>query len=165
MAGSIKDQLMALGLSGSKNKKPEEAPRKTQIEKPKQARADDISLAQAYSMRAQHERAEKERAEKQAQELARRKKERQEKIARLLQDQALNRPDAEQQRYFEYGNKIRCIYVTEAQLVELNHGEIGIVQWKGRYVLVSKAIAAQVAEIEPRHLALLVDPAETDSGN
>jgi uncharacterized protein YaiL (DUF2058 family) len=35
---------------------------------------------------------------------------------------------------------------------------LGIVQQNGRYLVVTRAIAAQVREIDPQQLALLVEP-------
>jgi len=75
-----------------------------------------------------------------------------------LQGKALNKADAEHVRHFEYGGKIRRVHVDPAQLAALNAGELGIVQQAGRYVLVERAIAEQVRDIDAHLLALLVEP-------
>jgi len=75
-----------------------------------------------------------------------------------LQGKSLNKADADQARHFEYGGKIRRVYVDAAQLAALNAGELGIVQQAGRYVLVERAVAEQLRDIDAHLLALLVEP-------
>ena len=118
----------------------------------------EIDLAKAYAVRAQTEAAERKRAEQEAAELARLKRERKQKIEKLLQGQSLNKADADQARHFEYGGKIRRVYVDAAQLAAINTGELGVVQQSGRYFLVTRALAEQVRDIDANLVALLVDP-------
>ena len=119
---------------------------------------EEIDLARAYALRAQTERAERERSEREAQERAREKKERRARIAALLEGKALNDASAEVARHFEHGSKIRRVYVTPAQLVALNRGELGIVQLQGRYVLVAREVALAAGAISDEALVLLPDP-------
>jgi uncharacterized protein YaiL (DUF2058 family) len=116
-------------------------------------------------MRAQTEAGERKRAEQEAAEQARLRRERKQKIQQLLAGNTLNKADADQPRNFEYGGKIRRIYVDAAQLAALNAGELGVVQQGGRYVLVNRDIAEQVKAIDARQLALLVDPAAAGVGD
>ena len=81
-----------------------------------------------------------------------------EQVAAVLEGKTLNLAEAEQVRNFEYGGKIRRVYVSDEQLVQLNRGELGVVQVRGRYLLVSRALAEQVAGIDPNALALLPEP-------
>jgi uncharacterized protein YaiL (DUF2058 family) len=118
----------------------------------------EIDLAKAYALRAKAEREEKERLAREAAEKARLKAERKEKVARLLEGAALNLPEAEHPRHFEYGGKIRRVYVDEAQLAALNRGELAVVQHKGRFLVVTRETALAVQAVEPALLALLVDP-------
>lgn len=120
--------------------------------------ASEIDLAKAYALRAKVEREEKERLEREAAEKARLKAERKDKIAKLLEGAALNLPEAEHPRHFEYGGKIRRVYVDAAQLAAINRGELGVVQHKGRFLVVTRDLAREVHAIEPALLALLVDP-------
>ena len=122
----------------------------------------EIDLAKAYALRAQTEANERRRAEQAAAEQARLKRERRAKLTGLLKDRALNLAEAEHVRHFEYGGRIRRVHVDAAQLKALNAGELGVVQHEGRYLLVPRALAEQVRDIEPRQLALLVEPG---SGN
>ncbi|HKT28730.1 DUF2058 domain-containing protein [Dyella sp.] len=127
---------------------------------PKPVRKDgEIDLAKAYAIRAHTEAEERKRAEQEAAEQARLKRERKAKVQKLLEGQVLNKADGDQVRHFEYGGKIRRVYVDALQLADLNAGKLGLVQNAGRYMLVTQAIAEQVREIDPHLVALLVDPA------
>jgi len=69
----------------------------------------------------------------------------------------LNDPAAEIARHFDYGGKIKRIYVTGAQLKLLNAGELGVVQLDGRYLVVDAALLAQAEAIFAPAIALKVD--------
>lgn len=125
----------------------------------------EIDLAKAYAMRAQSESRERKQVEQEAAEQARLRRGRKQKIQKLLEGNALNKAEAEHARNFEYGGKIRRIHVDSAQLAALNAGELGVVQQGGRYLLVTREIAEQVREIDPKPLALLVDPNATAAGD
>lgn len=175
MADSLRDQLLKSGIvkqvqserireprrpssSGGKaaGKSTNSAP--SQASRRSASSQQDIDLARAYAMRAQAEARERKRIEQEAAEQARLRRERKQKLQQLLDGKALNKADAEHPRNFEYGGKIRRIRVDSAQLVALNAGDLGVVQQGGRYLLVSREIAEQVRSIDPRQLALLVDP-------
>lgn len=148
--------------------KPAQGQGRPQHGKPAQANArpahgkprtrEDIDLAKAYAIRAQREKDERIEAERQKQEAARQRREAKAALTAFLQDKALNVADAEIARHFEYGGKIKRIYVTEAQLKALNAGELGVVQNDGRYVLVDAATLAQAEGIFAPAVALKVDP-------
>lgn len=118
----------------------------------------EIDLAKAYALRNQAEARERKQAEREAAEQARLRRERKLRIQQLLEGKALNKTDADHVRNFEYADKIRRVHVDAAQLAALNAGELGVVQYAGRYLLVSREIAEQVRTIDERHLALLVAP-------
>ena len=121
-------------------------------------RRNEMDLAKAYAIRAQKEKDERIAAERERQAEAQRKREGKLKLAELLKTATLNDAKAEVARHFEYGGKIRRIYVTEEQLKALNGGQLGVVQQAGRYHLVSAEHAQAANEILPGVLALLVDP-------
>ena len=171
MVDSLRDQLLKSGivkqLKDEKRQQPpaqrpgspSHAKGKPPHKPNKPARSqEEMDLARAYAIRAQAEAAERKRAEQEAAEQARIKRERKAKVQQLLQGNALNKADADQVRHFEYGGKIRRVYVDAAQLADLNAGKLGVVQNGGRYVLVTLAVAEQIREIDPHLLALLVDP-------
>ena len=182
MADSLRDQLLKSGIvkqvqqdrtrehsravakktgagapGNSKNAKPN-PPAKHAPASPRRDQS-EIDLAKAYAIRAQTEAQERKRIEQEAAEQARLRKERKLKVQRLLEGNALNKVDADQPRNFQYGDKIRRIYVDAEQLRALNAGELAVVQQSGRYLLVARAVAEQVRDIDPHQIALMVDAA------
>lgn len=119
---------------------------------------EDIDLAKAYAIRAQREKDERIEAERLKQEQARERREAKARVAELLKDKALNDPEADIARHFNYGGKIKRVHVNATQLKALNAGEIGVVQMDGRYLLVESALLEQVEAIFPPSVALKVDP-------
>ena len=182
MSDTLRDQLLGLGFKPA----PKPAPRPAR-KKPAPPRADaprqphgarpagaakkpprkgeraarsreDIDLAKAYAIRAQREKEERLRAERERQEQVRRRREARAKLEAFLQGKVLNDPQAEIARHFQYGGKIKRIYVNQEQLRALNAGELGVVQINGRYCLVTAADLAGAEEIFPEAIALKVDP-------
>jgi uncharacterized protein YaiL (DUF2058 family) len=168
MVDSLRDQLLKSGIVKQlkdEKRQQQPAPRppgaaaKGRPPAPKPARGNsEMDLAKAYAIRAQTEAQERKRAEQEAAEQARLKRERKAKVQKLLEGQALNKTEADQVRHFEYGGKIRRLYVDAEQLAALNTGKLGIVQNLGRYLLVRQEVAAQVRDIDAHLVALLVDP-------
>ena len=117
----------------------------------------EIDLAKAYAIRAQTEASERKRVEQEAAEQARLRRERKLKVQQALEGKVLNKADADLPRNFQYGDKIRRIYVDAEQLKALNAGELGVVQQAGRYLLVSRDVAERVKAIDPHPVALLID--------
>lgn len=115
-------------------------------------------LARAYALRARAERAERERAARAAAEQAKIRRERREQLAALLAGKALNLADADLPRHFPHAGKIRRVYVNAAQLDALNRGELGVVQHRGRYLLVDRATALAAQSLDADALVLLPEP-------
>jgi len=171
MSESLRDQLLKSGLAKLVREEPRGGQAKPRpagkphghAGKPGAPRREqaEIDLAKAYAIRAQAEAAERKRAQQAAEEEARLRRERKQKIQQLLDGKALNKADTDLVRNFEYGGKIRRVHVDAAQLAALNAGELGVVQQAGRYLLVTRAIAEQVRAIDAHLLALLVDPNAT----
>lgn len=185
MSSSLRDQLLQLGFkqpakpskpegrsgrpAGNKPQgKPPQGKRPHAAGKPGQGgqprTREEIDLAKAYAIRAQKEKEERIEAERQRQEEARRRREAKAKLAEFLKDKALNDPAAEIARHFEYGGKIKRIYVTEPQLKALNAGELGVAQLDGRYLLIAATVLAEAEAIFPQAIALKVDP-DAPAGN
>ena len=168
MSESLRDQLLKSGLvksvreekRGGEGKGPPSGKARGHAGKPPAPRRsqEDIDLAKAYAIRAQAEANERKRAQQVAEEEARLRRERKQKIQQLLDGKVLNKAETELVRNFEYGGKIRRIHVDAAQLAALNAGELGVVQQAGRYLLVAREIAELVRAIDAHQLALLVDP-------
>lgn len=172
MADSLRDQLLKSGLvqklrdearpverpvrpdnkrrpSGSAPGKPKPKPNRNQ---------EEMDLARAYGLRDRAEREQRDLEKKQAEQKAREKAERKQKLASLLADKALNKPDADIARHFPHADKIRRVYCTTEQLAEVNSGMLAVVQYRGRYLLVSRETGLKAAEISPEALVLLSDP-------
>ncbi len=122
----------------------------------------EIDLARAYALRLAQEKREKAEAARIAAEKQRIRKEQRERVRSLIDGKVLNLQDAELPRHFEYGGKIRRIYVDADQLRTLNAGELGVVQLDGRYLLVKREVAEAVRACAPHHVALLPEPGAAD---
>lgn len=131
-------------------------------DKPRPARTrEEIDLAKAYALRAQKEKDDRIEAERLKQEEAKFRREAKAKLAELLKDKSLNDPAAEIARHFQYGGKIKRVYVNAEQLKALNAGELGVAQMDGRYLLVPIGLLLEAEAIFPPSVALKVDPDST----
>lgn len=165
--GTLQDALLKAGLADEKQA---EKPRRRG--KPgagdsgsKQARANgaagkkkrtarkkksaDSDLARAYAARRKAEVNEKE-AEKQrrvAEQEERRRRNLQ--LDEIIKGNTLNRKDAEIPRYFEHMGRIRRVLCTPEQREQLNRGEIGVVNLRGSYLLVSLETLEKYRELAP----------------
>jgi len=176
MSDSLRDQLLGLGFkpapAPARQHTPSAPPHgakpahgkpshgaKPAHGQPQRARSrEEIDLAKAYAIRAQREKDERIEAERLKQEEARKRREAKAALTEFLKDKGVNDAAAEIARHFEYGGKIKRIYVNEAQLKALNAGELGVVQMDGRYLLVDAATLAQAEAIFAPAIALKVDP-------
>lgn len=136
--------------------KPRPAGRPANAGKPRSQ--EDIDLAKAYAIRAQKEKDERLAAEAARQEAARLRREAKARFDEFIKDKALNLADADIARHFEYGGKIKRIYVSADQLKALNAGQLGVVQQNGRYLLVTAEVLEQAGAIFAQGVALKVDP-------
>jgi uncharacterized protein YaiL (DUF2058 family) len=188
MTDSLRDQLLGLGFKSvpkparTPDNKPQTRPPQQQPHRPRTAQGprqpakslmgpngrpgaartrEDIDLAKAYAIRAQREKDERIETERQKQEDARKRREAKAQLAELLKDKALNDPAAEIARHFDYGGKIKRVYVNAAQLKALNAGHLGLVQLDGRYVLVEADLLTQVEAIFAPAVALKINPDAT----
>lgn len=122
---------------------------------------EEIDLAKAYAIRAQKEKQERIDAEQAKQEAARVRREARAKFDAIIEGKAVNAPEAEHPRHFDYGGKIKRVYCTEAQIKQLNAGELWVGQQKGRYLLLPIALLAEAKAAFPDGIALEVDPNAT----
>jgi len=109
----------------------------------------ESDLARAYAARRKAEAREQE-AEKQrrvAEQEARRK--RNLELDAIIKGSTLNRKDAEVPRYFEHMGRIRRVLCTPEQRDELNRGEIGVVNLRGSYLLVSLETLEKYRAVAP----------------
>ena len=182
MSDSLRDQLLGLGFKPApkperkpEQRKPQHAGKPAHAGKPQHGKPphkggkphakpqqgksrEDIDLAKAYAIRAQKEKDERIEAERLKQEEARKRREAKAALAKFLEGKGVNDANAEIARHFEYGGKIKRIYVTDVQLKALNAGELGVVQQDGRYLLVDAATLAHAEALFAPAIALKVDP-------
>jgi uncharacterized protein YaiL (DUF2058 family) len=181
MSDSLRDQLLGLGFKASAPAPRKDARKGARPGKsggrhaakpagkpgvgkggphpPRERKArEDIDLAKAYAIRAQREKDERIAAEQARQDAARARREALAKLDALMDGRGQNAADADIARHFEYGGKIKRVYVTQAQLEALNAGRLGVVQLRGRYVLVDASMLAEVEAVFPAAVALKVDP-------
>lgn len=159
--GSLQDQLLKAGLVKEKTKKAPKKHKKNTGRK-KAAASGEISLEQAFRLRAKEEKEQKELSKREKLRLEAKRREQNEQLQALLSEAALNDKKAENERYFEHAGKIRKLYVTDSQQDGLEKGEIGIVFLKGRYYLVKIEHARQAGEIRPESVVSLQDQENKD---
>lgn len=173
MSDSLRDQLLGLGFKPAPkpagkppakrqgNDQRKRKPAGAASAKPHRDRGrnrDEMDLAKAYAIRAQKEKEERVEAERRKQEAARERREARARLAKLLEGKALNVPEADIARHFDYGGKIKRVYVTAEQLKALNAGELGVVQQDGHYLVVTADVLAEAAQVFAPAIALKVDP-------
>lgn len=145
--------------SGAGHKPRHDAGKPHQQRKPRSQ--EEIDLAKAYAIRAQKEKEERLAAEAAKQEAARLRREAKAKFDAFIAGKSLNVESADIARHFEYGGKIKRVYVTAEQLKALNAGQLGVVQQNGRYLVVTAEVLEEAAAIFPQGVALKVDPNAT----
>ncbi len=156
--GSLQDQLLKAGLASEQKLKQH---RKQQQKQRRQGRRDEeISLARAYAEKQRLEKLERDRALNRKREEERRRREINQQIGQLVAAQRKNDPRADISRFFEYGGKIRKIFVTPQQQKALNESRMGIVQHKGRYHLLERDALERVRALRPEAVAFWLDPDE-----
>lgn len=128
----------------------------------RQRSQEEIDLAKAYALRARAEQREREEKARLEREVAERRRALRAQVQAMLDGNTRNLEEAEIPRHFEYGGKIRRVYVDEVQLQQVNDGRLGVVQMRGRYLLVDRALAERIRGIDSKAIALLVNPDELD---
>lgn len=156
----------ASGKSGSRGRtgKPGPRPHQAGQDRSKQKKSD---LERAWIARRNAERAEKERIKQArvADQEARRK--RNLKLDAIVEGKSLNHDEADTPRYFEHLGRIRRVLCTPEQRDQLNQGLLGLVNLRGRYLIVApevlEAYQAIASDLVPDLSAAEPDhPTESD---
>ena len=162
MSDSIREQLLGMGFKPAPKpeRKPKQGKGNPNNRGPRQAAEaprsqEEMDLAKAYAIRAQTEKREKLEAEAARQEAARLRREAKARFDAFIVGKSLNEEAADIARHFEYGGKIKRVYVTAEQLKALNAGEL---EQNGRYLVVTAAVLAEAEAIFPQGVALKVAP-------
>jgi uncharacterized protein YaiL (DUF2058 family) len=168
--GTLQDALLKAGLAdeeqvnkqrrrgkpGAGSGKPRKPPRAASGGGKKKAsrggskkKRSDSDLARAYAARRKAEQREKEEEKRRrvAEQEARRKRNLQ--LDEIVRGHTLNRRDGELPRYFEHMGRIRRVLCTPEQREQLNAGEIGVVNLRGSYLLVSLETLEKYREVAP----------------
>ena len=167
MAKSLQDQLLGVGIAteeqlqkaqeAKKRPKKKQKPKNTQqANRPKKKKKPVSDLAQFYQQRTSFERKAREEEEKKKKEAARLKKLNKKKIRKLLLDNLQNVEDAEIRYNFVVGTNIKYLYVTEKQQEALGKGELAITFLGGRRCLIPSSIVAELRELEPNKLIVVL---------
>lgn len=158
MSESLKDQLLKLGLAKAPPKKPakKKAGKPGRAGKPTHKQggksAGELSLDQAYRLRAKEEK-EKARLKKEEKRLLDLERRRINKQVQEITDQhGLNDPKAEIKRNFMYKGRIRSVLCTAEQLRALNAGELGVVFIRGSYILMQPEHVEVVRQLSADHV-------------
>src|SRR6056297_2009640 len=157
--GSLQDALLKHGLAeerqkpekkgaGPASKGGKQAPRnqqrKTKTGKHTsggKSRASDLERAWRARREAEKEEAERVKQARVADQEARRK--RNLELDAIVEGKALNVDEAEMPRYFEHLGRIRRVMCTSSQRDAINSGELGIVNLRGRYLIVEPEVLAR----------------------
>ena len=169
MSNSLKDQLIALGLSKARKQGQQKNNRKSESrgrpgpEQSKKIKNDEaVSLAQAYRIRASEEQSAVDRARQKKIEADRKRRETNKQIKAIVKAHRLNDPKAELARNFMYKQRIRKITVTQDQLQALNAGELGVVYLSGSYHLMAPEYVESVRQLSAEHVPDLAGDHEED---
>lgn len=167
MAGSLQDQLKALGLAKDKPAKTPDAAKKPAGPRKKpdskhQQKPQEMSLEKAFALRKQDEKRKAEQAKKRKQEEDRQRKLLNTAIREIVKAHRLNRDDAEVARNFMFRGRIRKVHVTPDQLKALNAGELGIAYLSGGYHLLGAEHVDAIRQLSAAHVPDLNTGAEDD---
>lgn len=162
--GSLQDALLKSGLAdeeqlkkkqrrgkpGAASKKKASARKGAPRKKERQRKSDaESDLARAYAARQREEKRQKEEEKKRRVAEQEERRRRNLELDGLIKGNTLNRKEAELPRYFEHMGRIRRVLCTPEQREQLNNGEIGVVNLRGTYLLVSLDTLEKYRELAP----------------
>ena len=172
MATSLQDQLLQAGIvteeqvqNVENEKKSQRQKRfkakkkqtqtKTRVKKTPQTKPQS-DLEKFYKQRAALEK--KERKESREAKLAEKKlkKERHEKVCKLIHECKSEIPEGDIRFNFAIGNNIKYIFINEDQQEKLSNGELAITFLKGKKVLIPAATAADINIVDPNKIVILL---------
>lgn len=163
MGNSLQDQLLKAGLASKKQVQKNATDKKKRRKQGKQADHDEISLAKAYAVKAKQEKQAHDKALNEKLELERKRREANKTVQDLVKKHALNAENADIARFFQFGNKIRKLYLTKAQQKDLNANQSGIVHFKGRFYLLALEHFLKAQTVKPESVAFFYDPNEAQA--
>lgn len=166
MAGSLKDQLMNVGLADQKKAKQVEAEKRKKKKQASKARksgqnADDEQVQKQQML--EQQRKEKQERDRQL-NLQREELRRQKEIAAqcrqmILQQQQSIPTNADVAYNYAYDKKVKTLYVTEEQRDQLIRGQLSIAALEDKFYLIPDKFAAKIEERLPEYV-IRVQPEE-----
>ena len=168
MADSLQDQLRALGLtqskpSGKQGKQQRSRKQKKDTRHKESQPVGELSLDQAYALRAREEQRQAERARRRKLEEERRRRQVNKAIREIVAARRQNSENADIPRNFMFHGRIRKVYVNAEQQRALSAGDLGIVYLSGSYHLLESAALEAVRQISGEHVVDLgLDAGEED---
>ncbi len=135
------------GASSSKKATAKKAPPRKK--KPQRKPDAESDLARAYAARRRAEKQQKEEEKKRRVAEQEERRRRNLELDNIVKGNTLNRKDAEVPRYFEHIGRIRRVLCTPEQREQLNKGEIGVINLRGSYLLVSLETLEQYRKVAP----------------
>ncbi|HIQ14631.1 MAG TPA: DUF2058 family protein [Leucothrix sp.] len=167
MATSLQDQLLQAGIVTEEQVQNVENEKKSQRQKRFKAKKKQTQkktsqtkpqsdLEKFYKQRTALEK--KERKESREAKLAEKKlkKERHEKVCKLIHECKSEIPEGDIRFNFAIGNNIKYIFINETQQEKLSNGELAITFLKGKKVLIPAATAADINIVDPNKIVILL---------
>ena len=163
---SLRDQLFKAGLVTEEQvKQSENKPKRHQPSKKinkshpksvkKKTQKKELSdLEKFYRQRSTEENRERQRAKKAKEEAALRKKERNIKISRLINENMINVDHANERYNFMIGTTVKYLYVTNEQLEQLAKGKLALIFMKGKCRIIPPQTAEKIRTIDSNRLII-----------
>ena len=169
MAGSLKDQLLNMGLVDQKKaKQAATAKRKQQKQASKarksgQAVADEQAAKQQQLEQQRKEKQERDRELNRQRDEERRAKEIEAQCRQMITQQQLPIPnDAEVAYNYVYANKVKTLYVTETLQNQLIRGQIAIAVLDEKFYLIPDIFAEKIEQRLPEYVIRVQPDEEPD---
>lgn len=166
MAGSLKDQLMNVGLVDQKKAKKADAEKKKKNKQASKARKSGQKVTDEKALKQQElEQQRKEKQEKDRLLNLKRNEERQNKeieaqCRQMIAQQQINLPkDAEVSHNFVYDNKVKTMYVTSELQGQLIRGQVAIAVLEEKFYVIPDKFAEKIEQRLPKFV-IRVEPEE-----
>jgi uncharacterized protein YaiL (DUF2058 family) len=163
---SLRDQLLKAGfVTKEQVKKSESKPKRYQSNKktnkpcPKPAKKNkpkrELSdLEKFYRQRSNEENKEHQRAKKAKEEATQRKRERNIKISKLINENMITVDNANERYNFIMGTTVKYLYVSSTQLVQLAEGKLALTFMRGKCRIIPPETAEKIRKIDSNRLII-----------
>lgn len=169
MAGSLKDQLLNIGLVDQKKAKQADTEKRKKNKKAKKARksgqavVDEKAIQQQELEKQRQEKQQRDRELNQKLEEERRNKEIEAQCRQMISQQQLSVPeDAEVSYNFAYDKKVKTLYVTEELQGQLIRGQVAIAVLDEKFYLIPDKFAEKIEQRLPEFVIRIQPEEEPD---